>query len=236
MLETAGGSRMKFLLDQRVKHRIIGVVVIASLASVFLPAMMKQSNYRFDQSTSVSIRLPPKPTAPQVAVKEEDEMFATIKAPKITLPQVKETAQLPPIIHAESISSAAKASPVLAKPELVTKTAISKVAVAPVNKKPTKVLVSKVNKVQKVVVSSVKKGVYFVQLASFAQQNNAKLLVSRLRNKGFKANYIKSAGKSGSLYKVMVGGSQQRQEALTLQKKLAATVQLNGFIVKTGVS
>ena len=238
MLE-AGGSRMKFLLDQRLKHRVIGGVVIASLAAVFLPAMMKQSNYRFDQSTSVAIRLPPKPVAPKVAVKDEKQLFSTVNTPKVSIPKVTETAQLPTMIHAESISSAAKIDPVLAKHDLVSSPAVTKVAAAPVPAapKPKAIVAKKIGKkAETVAVKSVQKGAYVVQLASFTQQNNAKLLVNKLRSKGYNANYLTSASKSGSIYKVVVGGLKHREEALNLQKKLASSLQLNGFVIKTGVS
>jgi cell division septation protein DedD len=56
-------------------------------------------------------------------------------------------------------------------------------------------------------------------------------LVTRLQHQGYKARFTKS----GVMYKVVVGGLSQRHEAISLQKKLAANLQLHGFIVKTGV-
>ena len=68
------------------------------------------------------------------------------------------------------------------------------------------------------------------------QQKNAQTLVTILRGKGYIASYNKFSGKQGEYYKVFVGQLQQKNEAITLQKKLALSMQLNGFIVKTGVS
>ena len=228
---------MKFLFDQRLKHRIIGAVVIASIAAVFLPAMMKKSNYSFDQSTSVSIHLPANPKLPEVAVKDEKALFQTVKVAHVELPTIQETAKLPNNIRAQPISDfALQKEPNLAKPELLSQPAVKSVAII---KKPAvtkvaaaKVAVTKPNKkvMQAIIATSSNADLYGVQLASFSQVANAQLLVNKLRGKGYQASYSKS--KNGNLYKVVVGGLKQKQDAISLQKKLSSNLQLNGFIVK----
>ena len=37
---------MKLMMDERVKHRLTGVVVLVSIAVIFVPAMIKKSNKR----------------------------------------------------------------------------------------------------------------------------------------------------------------------------------------------
>ncbi|MCP0913300.1 MULTISPECIES: SPOR domain-containing protein [Legionella] len=217
---------MKFALDERLKHRLIGAVVIISVAAVFLPALMKQSNYRFDDKVSVSIRLPEKPTAPKVAVPDEHAMFQSVKVAHVDISNASEIARIPQTAKAEPLSivpAASNRTPALAKADSFTKPAIAQVA-----KKPALLPVAK----KEVVL----KGVYGVQIASFTQKSNAQSLVERLRSKGYKASYSKFAGKNGDFYKVIVGQMKQKDEAINLQKQLAESMRLNGFIVKTGVS
>ena len=81
-----------------------------------------------------------------------------------------------------------------------------------------------------------KKGIYAVQLASFSKLSNAQALVSKLHSKGYKANYVKTSTKRGVIYKVYAGHSPVKSDVIKLRTQLASTVQLNGFVVNTGVS
>lgn len=219
---------MKFLMDERVKHRLMGLIVILSIAAIFIPAIMKKSNQRFEESISISVRLPAKPKPPVVAVPERKALFQSVKATQVEVPPLAAEPERPQMAKAEPILQ----KPVVAKPKesVLAKSMLAKMELAHAPKpalnakKPTKPL------------SSSPKEVYAVQLASFTQQSNAESLVIRLRQKGYKASYTKFSGKQGEYYKVVVGELAQRGEAVHLQKKLADNMQLNGFIVRTGVS
>ena len=81
------------------------------------------------------------------------------------------------------------------------------------------------------------KNTYGVQLATFAVQNNAVALITKLKNKGYPASLDKVTGKNGVVYyKVVVGNARERQQAQVLLKQLAQTVQINGFVVSKGIS
>lgn len=77
---------------------------------------------------------------------------------------------------------------------------------------------------------------YAVQLASFSQLSNAQALVGKLNSKGYKAKFIRTSGKQGPVYKVYAGHSPRKVDALKLKSQLASAMQLNGFVVNTGVS
>jgi DedD protein len=224
---------MKFVMDERIKHRLTGLVVILSIAAIFLPAVMKKSNQRFEENVSFSVRLPAKPLAPAVAITDEKTVFQSVKVARVDVPASVE-AKPAQIARAEpiSIKSAVPAAPVIAvekKPSLASARIESVIApavhaaIAP-------------KKLANTVVGAVKKEVYAVQLASFTKRNNAMSLVALLRSKGYAATYNKANGKQGLYYKVIVGQLNQRHEALSLQKKLSDSMRLNGFIIKTGVS
>lgn len=249
---------MKLVMDEKLKHRLIGLAVIISLAAIFAPAMMKKSGQRLDGNFTVNIKLPPKPIAPNVVSTDEKELFQTIKITKASMPDLAENTQPTTLVKAESIKANSIKSQVetytqtnpfhLAMKEAAQNTAkqslivaevpeVKKVAVVALKQKsaPTKVLVKPTPR--KVAVSSAnKRALYAVQLASFTQQTNAQALVTRLRAKGFKANFTKVAGKQGTLYKVFAGYSPSKPDVVRVKTKIASAMQLNGFIVHTGVS
>lgn len=81
---------MKLVLNEKLKHRLVGLGVVLSLSAIFLPTIMKKSNQSLDDSLHVRVKLPPKPTSPQVAVADEEQLFKTIK-----LSQIKKAAHDP---------------------------------------------------------------------------------------------------------------------------------------------
>ena len=209
---------MKFMMDERVKHRLTGVVVIVSVAIIFLPAMLKKSNQRFEENINVSLKLPDKPLPPKIAIPNPKVMFESIKVAHVELPKTIEETAPPVITKAASLSKPVALTPILAKTVAVLPT---KVAVVTPEKK---------------IASLIKKDLYGVQVASFTQERNAISLVARLNKEGFHATYNKFTGKQGLFYQVVVGALDKKMQAVTLQKKLATNLQLNGLIIKTGIS
>ncbi|RUR09591.1 SPOR domain-containing protein [Legionella sp. km772] len=272
---------MKLVIDEKLKHRLIGVAVIISLGAIFAPAMMKKSNQNIENNYSVRVKLPSKPAEPNVAIADEKEVFKTIKIAKVEIPPVSAESQLPELAKAEVIHSdveTAHESASLEQPRddsslesvqlalnraaqntvkhasQVASTAntkvVSKPTVVAANKtvkqvkKPTVVAVKARAKPQPVKVANrtiakkpmTRSDVYAVQLASFSRLSNAQALVSRLRTKGYKANFIKVASKQGVSYKVFAGHSPRKDDVIRLKSQLASAMQLNGFVVNTGVS
>ncbi|WP_412756759.1 SPOR domain-containing protein [Legionella bozemanae] len=264
---------MKLVIDEKLKHRLVGVAVVLSLGAIFLPAMMKKSSQRLENNFSVKVQLPPKPTTPNVAVTDEKEMFKTIKVAKIEIPPVVEQKKSNPgkedliqsvqvadnavvsVAKAEASRPVAAAKPIeLAlsnaaqdvikkQMKVVAATAPAKPATDVKPIKPAANISSKT--IKKPVVAQVntnintknyKKNIYAVQLASFSKLANAQSLVSKLRGKGYKASYIKTAGRQGVIYKVYAGHSPVKSDVMKLKIQLASAMQLNGFVVNTGVS
>ena len=279
---------MKLVIDEKLKHRLIGMAVIISLGAIFAPAMMKKSSQTMDTNYSVRVKLPVKPEEPSIAIADGKEVFKTIKLARVNVPPVSEESQLPGIAKAdvlheelvtlnelpslgrnESSSSLEPVQLALDKAAKNTVKAATQIALRTVEPevKPTvlssttklkqmkraKPIVASssqktpakhsVNVVSKSVIyhSAVRKTpvrgpVYAVQLASFSRLANAQALVNRLHRKGYKASYIRVATKSGISYKVYAGHSPRKTEAVRLKTQLANAMQLDGFVVNTGVS
>ncbi len=256
---------MKLVVDEKLKHRLVGLAVILSLGTLFLPTMMKKSSQRFEHNFSVNVRLPPKPTAPNVVMTDKKEMFATMKVAKVEIPPVsdqkgstldkddftplaqavdvpKPTTTVNPVAAAKPVTLAllnnavrnAAAKPkseVLAKPVKLVKPAKVQARVVPRNVAPKRVIAKAK---ERRFVSQ--KDIYAVQLASFTKFANAQALVRKLQGQGYKANYLKTNGTQGTTYRVLAGHSPVKGDAMKVKTQLASAMQLNGFVVNTGVS
>ncbi len=103
---------MKLVIDERFKHRLIGLAVILSIAAIFAPAIMKKSNQNIDGNVNVSVELPPKPAQPDVAMVEKKEMFETTKVAHVEIPDATEEQQpLPTLTKAEPLSQKSELNP-----------------------------------------------------------------------------------------------------------------------------
>lgn len=210
---------MKFTMNERVKHRLTGVVVILSIAAIFLPDMMKKSNRHFEENISVSLKLPAKPLPPRVVIPKQTAMLKSVKVAHVEIPEIADKPLPAVIAKAESLSQ--NPGSVLVKVEVPLKSVITAAIV------PEKSIAT--------ATSALKKG-YGIQLASFSQERNAEYLVARLRKQGYPATYNIYKGKKGQFYQVVAGMGSKRDEAINLQKKIETSMQLNGYIIQTGVS
>ncbi len=238
---------MKLVLDERLKHRLVGLAVIISLAAIFAPAIIKKSNQHFDENVNISVKLPPKPLLPKVAAIQKQELFKTVKVAHVELPALPEPKAVALIAKAERLSQVKLSQERLPASELA---AIPKKALAPqrvaalaLNKAnaPASVQIKKLlPRVKKELATAPLKAKakagYAVQLATFTQQANAETLVSRLRSKGYKASYTKVLLQGNPVYKVIVGQANQKEQAALLQQQLAAVMRIKGFIIPTEVS
>lgn len=261
---------MKLVMDERLKHRLVGLAVVISLAAIFVPAVVKKSTQRFDGKNVTTVKLPSKPAMPKIAMPEEQTMFKRVKVAHVEIPAFDQKA--PAVIaKAQSLSdmNEVKTSVLVAANASVTPAVITNknmpadtiIKTVPNNNanvsketglvtaKLTKALAktsvaSVVNTKQKVAsavskskVLTLPKNTYSVQIAYLSKQSNAVSLINKLKGNGYKAYYVKVNSKKGQIYKVLVGNTNVKQQAMDLQKQLASSMQLKGFVVPTtGIS
>lgn len=203
---------MKFEMSERVKYRWIGGIVVLSIG-VSTSLLLKTPP--FSQNVRTSLNTPIKITQPSVTA---------------AAPVVAKVVELPPAAEIEYVSFIAKAEP-LNHPDLPEVAKID----TPVNN------INKIAAPVKTIATvtppplSNKKSGYGVQLASLTSIHNADNLVAALRKNGFVAKYGKFKGKQGEFYQVIAGAVAQKSDAINLQKKIAASMKLNGFIVQTAI-
>lgn len=275
---------MKLVMDERVKHRLVGLAVILSIGAIFAPAIMKKSNQRLDGNMSVSVQLPPKPEQPNIDMVEKKEMFDSVKVAHVELPALNDEKPLANLAKAKPIgqlkTSSSKtnelAGEVLAladedanfnstsftdpeqdqrafrpEPKISHAAAAHKIATGDIlfsaktvtktktitkTAKSSKAPIKQASKpvIKKLIAKKTLKNGYTVQLATFTNQHNANLLISKLKAKGYTATYNKVKTGEGIVYKVVVGQLIKREQAQHLQQQLASAVQIKGFIVATG--
>lgn len=243
---------MKLVMDEKLKHRLVGIAVIVSLAAIFAPAVMRKSSQRLDGHFSENIKLPAKPAAPNVVMTDENDVFKTIKVARVELPLENADSQLPEIASAQSIQEQRDISRDVVDvadanlPQKPVQLALNEAvntpnqrtdqpSIAAARAQPTIASKQKVT-VKPAVKNAAKKEVYSVQLGSLSKLANANALVKRLNARGYKANVVKVASSKGTVYKVFAGQLPHKEQALRLKTQLASSMQINGFVVNTGVS
>lgn len=212
---------MNITITQQTKHRLTGFMVVLAVAIIFVPAMIKKSNQRLEENIHVSVQLPPKPAAPNVAMVDKQAVFETVKIAEVTLPATKKPAHVSQIAQAEGLyhdASKKKHAATLNKPVVEIKPVTP--SIKPVD----------------VDLDYNASDAYAVQLALFSVQRNAENLVFRLRDQGYKAQYHVITSGDTALYRVTVGQLNDRDDAYALKDKLSESMQLKGFVIKRGVS
>lgn len=254
---------MQWFQGEKIKHRMIGLAVLLSIALVFVPAMVKKSNQRLDRNMNLSLKLPPKPDFPNVAAVKPQVLFKTIKVAQVVIPEVKNNhTQNVILARAESLSGQTMATrSIIQKPPVMT-TAVAKVEKAAQRVAVTNQSKNSVKSEQRMLVSAKGAGIAkainqrtvsqrkqtMAQLAPTITKSAVKSGVfavqvasfSSQNNALFLVHSLQQKGfkatldKQGSQYRVLVGELGQRHEAKNLQNKLTHTAQLTGFIVKVG--
>ena len=199
-------ANMKKIIDERAKHRLVGVIVVLALMIIILPAMMRESDKNFDEFTSY--HAPKPPPLPKVSLVDQHEMLRSVKVVSVALPKPGPQTHL-------HITPAQSLTPKASQDELVQ---AGKVVA------------------QKHESSAMKfHEVFTIQLASFNNEANAQALIHSLQAQGFAATQQIVKNPKGMVYQVIVGRLTQRDQAIDLQKKLVDNTQLNGLIIKTRV-
>ncbi len=188
-------------MDDGLKQRLVGAVVLAALAVIFLPSLFDQDNRRRVSTTS---KIPPvKSVGP-----------ATFKAPirEAGIPQAKSPDEMYQLVD----------EPEVAKPE--TKLAI-KPATKPVASQPVAKPVPKPSLNQQGVPKA-----WVIQVASFKTETRAKVLRDKLISQGYKA-YIRSLKTSkGPASRVLVGPKIDQREAQKVKARLDRALKVDTLI------
>ena len=207
-------------MDQKLKQRLTGAIVLVALAVIFVPIILEGPD---DDWTPRSHSIPEQPQMDYRADMElelpeptpaEEPLSGSVITNALSLQEAEPATDQPPQVDQPSPPAAEKAPvPVAAPPKP------AKVAPAPVPPKAEKVAEPTI------------KG-WFVQVGSFGQEMNASGLRERLKSAGYDARLHKVAIGKGYAYRVLVGPSSTRAGAEKTAARLKTGQQLDGMVVE----
>ncbi|PHS20060.1 MAG: hypothetical protein COA86_01880 [Kangiella sp.] len=189
-------------MENSLKQRIIGAIVLVALGVIFLPSILKEktSNGVFES------KIPKKP--PIIA----DYKMDTFKIDELLAEENLEAKKIQE--QAKAIKSKIDNTPDL---EIVDEVIIDS---KDPNNKPTQSVKKKAN------VGATNEGAWIIQVASFSNKDNARKLVDKLINSGNKAYKSKVKIDKKTVYRVFVGPfikREQAKNALSNINKFSAT-------------
>ena len=200
-------------MEQTLKQRLIGAIVLVSLAVIFIPIILEGPD---DEWTPRSHSLPDKP---QLDYRADMELVLPSPAP-VAEQQIAVEAEVEetPVTNEQPV-----ATPV--KPAKTPVAAAKPVKVEPAPKPPAKPVVPAAPAAKPL------KG-WFVQVGSFGQEMNAVGLQERLTASGFKTGLQEIEIGNKHAYRVLVGPSATRADAEKLAASLKSAQQLKGMVVE----
>ena len=204
-------------MDQKLKQRLTGAIVLVALAVIFVPIILEGPD---DEWTPRSHSIPEQPQMDyraNMGLELPDPEPADQEPPggAITEALNLPAAEPPPVK-----ATPAPASKKTTEPAAVTPKPVKKAAPAPAPKpKPAKKNDTSI------------KG-WFVQVGSFGQELNANGLRSRLKSAGYDTRLQKIAIGKGSAYRVLVGPATSRAAAEKLAASLKSGQQLAGMVIE----
>lgn len=204
-------------MEQVLKQRLIGAIVLVSLAVIFIPIILEGPD---DEWTPRSHSIPDKP---QMDYRADMDL----ELPPAT-PVVDETIAMEAISQEQSES---EPPPVV---EAVKTTAVPVKAPEPV-KKPVKTAPKPSPPVKQVVPAAPKKQPlqgWYVQVGSFGQEMNARGLRDRLAATGFPVQLQDVELGKKHAYRVLVGPSPSRADAEKQAERLKSGQHLKGMVIE----
>lgn len=225
-------------MDNLVKQRVIGAVVLVALAVIFVPMLLEQPE---DELGPVGSNLPDKPEQivrdrveplilPEPPQESEpaqvvlDAPPADAGAPQDAPPQAESPAAPPAEVPAPASEPSIAQEPAPAVPTtpaepVVPPAAAPAPAPAPAAAPPQATPAQPLSG-------------WVVQLASLASKDNALALQERLRGLGYTAFVEEAKTAQGVLFRVRVGPELERPNAEKLRDRLEQQVQLKGIVTR----
>ena len=188
-------------MDQTLKERLVGAVVLVIVAVIFIPMLLDETNDEKNEITGTII--PPKPESDFSSriIPLEDEVDDIKSITPIEKDMVKEEPvenikeELPPSVIAEKKT-----------PDLVAKE-------------------------EKLSDLNVGLSAWVVQLGSFSSEANAQALNKKLRDAGYPAFVEPMKEKNAIAYRVRVGPELKRSDAQLIRDKIKKLMKLDGIVI-----
>jgi DedD protein len=208
-------------MDQMLKQRLIGAIVIISLAVIFIPMILEGPD---NELSPRSQDIPPPPKIDyqaEVELPVPSESPEPAESPDATITE-QEVSAIPgsSVSQPEAVTSQAEVPPVHAEPVESEKTPKPVVVKQPSSSTPPKNATASTQ------------GGWILQVGSFSQQANALSLRDRLKKSGYQVAVLDVKGAGGTIHRVLIGPVSDRQAAEKLRDKLAREQKLTAMVLE----
>lgn len=199
-------------MEQQLKQRLVGAIVLVSLAVIFIPVILEGPD------DELAPRFQDLPETPQI------DYNASVDLPLPEAGPVDESADLQPVEQATGPVAATTApAPVVTAPEPPPAAPVAQ----PATPEPPATAARTVREPP---------AGWYAQVGSFSQQDNARSLQDTLGKAGHRAHVQQVATVSGHSYRVLVGPSASREAATRELDKLATAMQIKGLVIELPVA
>lgn len=208
-------------MDNSLKQRIVGAVVLIALAVIFLPLILKEKT----RQASFQSKIPARPIElVREDLKEEvvnrnqqlqtelDKLGSAPRKQKQTQPSVQE--EKPEVSVNSSSSESSIAKPSITKPPQV-------------QTKPTEALQVSKQKIS----DKFSDAAWVIQIASFSNRDNAVSFVEKLKKAGHKAYRRESAKQGKTIYRIFVGPYIEKERATKALAELKKLTDSRGILL-----
>ena len=220
-----------------LKQRIIGALVLISLAVIFVPMIFDEPH---SQRKSTSITIPEEPPFPEVDMPEEptgDAVGYEVSSDTVA-PASGDTGQSPGFRIIEDESAQAKTEP--EQGESVQRAPVKQPEIAKTQPAAEKQQASKAEETpakpaeEKAEFTRTLEGAWVVQLGSFGNEGNARRLRDNVIEMGFGAHLQQFASGDKTLTRVFSGPFVNREDADQAKTKLDKKFGLKSLVTKGG--
>ena len=199
-------------MDQMLKQRLIGAIVIIALAVIFIPMILEGPD---DELSPRTQDMPPPPTIDfqtevELPVPEEPTEPAGSLADTTT---EQEVSAIP--------------EPPMSQPEAVTMQGRSTRQASRTRRRQTSLA-----RIPSRTATSITQGGWILQVGSFSQQANALSLRDRLKKSGYQVSVKDVKGAGGTIHRVLIGPVSDRPAAEKLRNKLASEQKLTAMVLE----
>ncbi len=197
-------------MNQQLKARLVGAIVLISLAVIFIPMLLDGGER---ESSPLGERyVPDRP----------GYHYESLDIPLRSAPAAPLVPRLvDPPAAADEQQARVEPPPAETKPEPAPRAAPSRPAPEP----PPAPMASP---------PAAEQVGWVVQVGSFSRQQNAIGLRDRLRSAGFTSFVDRAEGSAGTIWRVRVGPELERERAERLQQRLQQEQELSGIIISHG--
>ncbi len=235
---------MKFTMDETMKHRVVGIAVIISIAVIFVPAIIKKNNQRLEEKRIV-VELPVKPPQPeQTAQVDEPRLFAETKVAhvdldtQVILDQTEQKLNQHPIAEPKPIQHAQQVGYPIGNGKDISDAVQAQLNKSVKSKAVTPKNAEKKSVVAKQIIISKKPlkldslSRFSVQVGVFSKATNAQSLQKELKKEGYDSRLVKTSFHGKPAVKLLIGSLTSSDAAQQLKIKLANDHNLQGFVTK----